>query len=299
MRWQGMLEFIAAAQCESFTSAAKQVGTSVAHISRTINSLEDYYNVQLFVRSTRKVVLTQQGQLLLHHAKKAQAVLEQGEWALKEQQAQLSGQLRITAPVMFGEQFIMPLVHEFMAHYPKISVNMVLTNNTLDLIGEHIDLAIRIGELADSNLTAKRLASRAMIVCASRQYLKEHGVPYALNELSDHNCLLGHSDFWQFVEKNKIRHVKMSKTRLRCNSGWALCDAAIKGLGLVQLPDYYVKEAMAQGKLQEVLLSFAIRKEPIWAVTPAKLYQANATKKLLDYLAENLTAQLNLSLSSD
>ena len=97
MRWQGMVEFVAAAQAASFTQAAKQLGTSVAHISRSVSALEEYYNTQLFIRSTRKVVLTQQGELLLHHAKKAQAVLEQGEWALKEQQAQPSGQLKITA----------------------------------------------------------------------------------------------------------------------------------------------------------------------------------------------------------
>ncbi|MEO2265993.1 LysR substrate-binding domain-containing protein [Pseudoalteromonas pernae] len=293
MRWQGMVEFIAAAQAQSFTAAAKQVGTSVAHISRTINALEEYYNTQLFIRSTRKVVLTQQGELLLHHAKKAQSVLEQGEWALKEQQAQPSGQLRITAPVMFGEHFIMPLVHEFMAMHPKVSVSMVLTNQTLDLIGEHIDLAIRIGEMADSNLTARRLSSRAVIVCASKAYLAEQGVPYALSELSHHQCLLGHSDYWRFYENQRVRHVKIAKTRLRCNSGWALADAALRGLGLVQLPDYYVRSALEQDKLSEVLLPFAIRKEPIWGVTPAKLYQANATKTLLEFLADNLDSQLS------
>ncbi|WP_462158422.1 LysR substrate-binding domain-containing protein [Pseudoalteromonas sp. GB56] len=292
MRWQGMVEFIAAAQAQSFTAAAKQIGTSVAHISRTINALEEYYNTQLFIRSTRKVVLTQQGELLLHHAKKAQSVLEQGEWALKEQQAQPSGQLRITAPVMFGEHFIMPLVHEFMTLHPKVSVSMTLTNQTLDLIGEHIDLAIRIGEMPDSSLTARRLASRAVIVCANQTYLAEHGVPYALSELSHHHCLLGHSDYWRFIENQRVRHVKIGKSRLRCNSGWALADAAMRGLGLVQLPDYYVRTAIEQGKLTEVLLPFTIRKEPIWAVTPAKLYQANATKTLLDYLADNLQGQL-------
>ncbi len=292
MRWQGMVEFIAAAQAQSFTAAAKQIGTSVAHISRTINALEEYYNTQLFIRSTRKVVLTQQGELLLHHAKKAQSVLEQGEWALKEQQAQPSGQLRITAPVMFGEHFIMPLVHEFMTLHPKVSVSMALTNQTLDLIGEHIDLAIRIGEMPDSSLTARRLASRAVIVCANQTYLAEHGVPYALSELSHHHCLLGHSDYWRFIENQRVRHVKIGKSRLRCNSGWALADAAMRGLGLVQLPDYYVRTAIEQGKLTEMLLPFAIRKEPIWAVTPAKLYQANATKTLLDYLADNLQGQL-------
>ncbi|WP_105265253.1 LysR substrate-binding domain-containing protein [Pseudoalteromonas sp. T1lg76] len=200
MRWQGMPEFIAAAQAQSFTSAARQIGTSVAHISRSISALEEYYNTQLFIRSTRKVVLTQQGELLLHHAKKAQSVLEQGEWALQQQQAQPSGQLRITAPVMFGEQFIMPLVHEYMALYPKVSVTMILSNQTMDLIGEHIDLAIRIGELADSNLKARRLASRAVIVCASPEYLNEYGQPYVLSELAHHQCLLGHADTWRFQE---------------------------------------------------------------------------------------------------
>ncbi|WP_233998407.1 LysR substrate-binding domain-containing protein [Pseudoalteromonas sp. T1lg48] len=292
MRWQGMPEFIAAAQAQSFTAAAQQIGTSVAHISRSVSALEEYYNTQLFIRSTRKVVLTQQGELLLHHAKKAQSVLEQGEWALQQQQAQPSGQLKITAPVMFGEQFIMPLVHEYMARYPKVSVTMVLSNQTMDLIGEHIDLAIRIGELADSNLRARRLASRAVVVCASPDYLNEYGQPYALSELAHHQCLLGHSDSWRFQEGARLRHVKIAKTKLRCNSGWALADAAVRGLGLVQLPDYYVQSALHQGLLKEVLHSFAIHKEPISAITPANLYQANATKALMDYLAEHLSDKL-------
>ncbi|TLX51698.1 LysR family transcriptional regulator [Pseudoalteromonas ruthenica] len=292
MRWQGMVEFVAAAQAASFTQAAKQLGTSVAHISRSVSALEEYYNTQLFIRSTRKVVLTQQGELLLHHAKKAQAVLEQGEWALKEQQAQPSGQLKITAPVMFGEQFIMPLVHRFMAKYPKVSVDMILSNQSLDLISEHIDLAIRIGELADSNLTARRIGARAVVVCGAPSYLEQQGEPYALSELNYHHCLVGHSDYWRFAEQQRVRHVKITKTRLRCNSGWALADAAKQGLGLVQLPDYYVRSDLQQGRLHEVLQPFAIRKEPIWAVTPANLYLANATKTLLDYFADHLSETL-------
>ncbi|MBD1583241.1 LysR family transcriptional regulator [Pseudoalteromonas sp. S16_S37] len=284
-RWTGIDEFVAVATLGSFTQAAKQLGTSVAQVSRRVKELEQQLNHQLLTRTTRTLTLTQEGKVFLTHARHLQHAYNDAQLALRQRDQQPSGVLKLTAPVMFGERYIMPLVHDFMRKYPKVSVEMLLSNEQLDIVTMGIDVAIRLGNLKDSSLKARKLSTRNTLVCASPSYIANYGQPYSLNELSAHNCLIGNSRTWRFLDDTRERNISV-RGSLICNSGWALLDAACKGLGLVQLPHYYVQTAIEQQKLVEILPKFRPEPEGVWALYPPRQYLPTSLRLLLDHLAE-------------
>ncbi|MFC3034532.1 LysR substrate-binding domain-containing protein [Pseudoalteromonas fenneropenaei] len=288
LAWQGISEFTAVAETASFTLGAKQLGLSTAQVSRQINTLEARLGCKLFYRTTRQVSLTAEGQLYLRHCRQILDGLAEAEQALNANRAVPHGHLKVTAPVTYGEQFVMPLLHDFMAQYPELSVTMVLSNQTLDLIEGGFDLAVRLGRLASSStLVAKRLASRQQFVCAAPSYLQRFGTPHTLAELRQHQCLIGNHDHWHFQEQGKARAMQVAG-RLRCNSGIALRDAALKGLGIVQLPDYYVADDIAAGQLVTVLDAYQQPEEGIWALFPQNRYLSPKVRMLVDFLAVHL-----------
>jgi len=166
-------------------------------------------------------------------------------------------------------------------------VKMHLTNKTLDLVAEGYDLAIRLGQLEDSSLMARRLGSRTLYVCASPDYLSAHGTPHSLSELEHHNCLLGNLDYWRFQEAGGPRNVRVTGN-IRCDSGRALLDAALKGIGIVQLPDYYVQPALDSKALVPLLTRYQEDDDGIWAVYPHNRHLSPKVRMLLDFLAESL-----------
>ena len=283
--WEGVSEFVAVAEMESFTAAAKRLNTSVANISRQVQALENRLATKLFNRTTRKVSATEAGLVFYHHCRQLLDGLDEAERALTNLQTKPTGSLKITAPLSFGEKFIAPLVNNFASKYPDLSIEMLLSNQQFDLIENGFDLAIRLGVLEDSSLMAKRLSSRKQYVCASPDYLARRGQPHTLSELSRHNCLLGTLDYWRFEEGGKQRNLRV-KGNMRCNSGPALRDAALKGLGLVQLPDYYVDAFIARGELVAVLSQQSHALEGIWAVYPANRHQSTKVRMLIDFLAK-------------
>ncbi|GEK11743.1 transcriptional regulator [Pseudoalteromonas peptidolytica] len=284
-RWVGIDEFVAVASYGSFSAAAIQLNTSVAQVSRRVKMLEQRLNVQLLMRTTRKLALTQEGEVFLSHAKHLQHGLDDATAAIRQRDRQPTGKLKLTAPVMYGESYVMPAVVEFMRLYPKVEVEMHLTNNQVDLLDKGFDLAIRLGKLQDSSLRAKRLTTRSTMVCGANSYLNQRGQPHTLDELLDHNCLIGNSSEWRFVEHGRTRQIKVGGS-LRCNSGWGLVEAAKQGLGLVQLPHYYVKPALDKGELTEVLTNFKPEEEGVWALYPPRQFVATSLRLLLDHLSE-------------
>ncbi|MEO0889101.1 MAG: LysR family transcriptional regulator, partial [Pseudomonadota bacterium] len=234
--WEGVSEFVAVAETNSFTGAANKLKTSVAQISRRVSALEERLAVKLLHRTTRKVSLTEAGQLYYQQCKHLVEGLELAELAVTQMQAEPKGLLKVTAPVTYGEMNLAPLLHQFIEKYPQVNLDLNLTNQKLDLIEQGVDVAIRLGRLQDSSLIAKRLSSRQLYVCASPAYLDRSGEPHTLSELSHHQCLVGTADYWHFKEQKREKSLRVSG-RIKCNSGFALVDAAKRGLGLVQLPD--------------------------------------------------------------
>ncbi|OKL43301.1 LysR substrate-binding domain-containing protein [Pseudovibrio exalbescens] len=284
---EGVSEFAAVAETSSFTVAGKRLGISTAQVSRQVSALEHRLGTKLFYRTTRKVSMTEAGQLYYQQCRRALDELEEAERAVTNLQLTPRGLLRLTAPVTYGEGTIAPILNDYLSRYPDVEAQLHLTNQMVDLVADGYDLAIRLGKLEDSTLMARRLTSRTFYVCASPDYLARHGEPHALSELDQHRCLLGTQDTWRFQEQGRARSVRV-KGRLRCNSGWALVDAALKGMGLIQLPDYYVKDYIEAGELVSLLEPYQEREDGIWGVYPHNRHLSPKVSFFLDHLTAAL-----------
>ncbi|MBY6185676.1 LysR family transcriptional regulator [Marinobacter hydrocarbonoclasticus] len=266
-QWEGISEFVAVAEAGSFTLAGQRLAISTAQVSRQVSALEVRLGTQLFYRTTRRVSLTDQGQQFYEHCRPLLAGLEEAQRMLTDQQEGLRGRFRLTAPVNFGEQILAPILAGFCAQYPEVKAEMVLSNQRLDLIQEGLDLAIRIGDLPDSTMKARRLGTRELALCASPEYLTGMGTPDSVASLAAHRCLVGTSDTWRFQVDGQPVSWKVEGA-FRCNSGVALLEAAQRGLGIAQLPEHYLKAAIADGQLVALLEPFRPDPENIWACYP-------------------------------
>ncbi len=287
MQWEGISEFVYVAENESFTLAAKKMDISTAQVSRQISALEKRLNIKLFYRTTRKVSLTEEGRIFYQHCRGVLDGLEAAELAVTNLQSKPQGKIKLTAPVTYGEQQILPLVNDFMQQHSDIEIAAFLSNQQVSLVEEGYDLAIRIGKLSDSSLMAKKLGSRTNYLCASPDYLSRQGLPHSLSELSQHSCLLGTLDYWHFKEAGREKNIRV-KGRVRYNSGYGLVDAALKGLGIVQLPDYYVQPYIDSGELITLLDNFREPEEGVWALYPQNRHLSPKIRLFVDYLAEHL-----------
>lgn len=285
--WEGVTEFVAVAETESFTAASKRLGISTAQVSRQVSALENRLNTKLFYRTTRKVSLTEEGNVYYQHCRQVLDGLEDAERAISNLRGKPQGLIKLTAPVTYGEKYIMPLVNDFMLQYPEVEVMIDMTNRQVDLVEGSFDLAIRLGRLTSSSMMAKRLTSRTMYVCASPEYLQKFGIPHSLSELRQHNCLIGNYDHWRFQESGKEKSIRVSGT-LNCNSGYGLRDAVIKGIGLAQLPDYYIDKDLESGAIVPILTNYQEPDEGIWALYPHNRHLSPKVRMLVDYLAEQL-----------
>ena len=216
--------------------------------------------------------------------------LEEAEANITRSLKEPTGKVRLTAPTTFGSEIIAPLLNDFLMQFPKVEVDFHLTNRMVDLIDEGYDLAIRLGKLADSTMIAKKLTGRFNYVCLSPRYKTDHGEPKCLSELQQHNCLIGSNDCWRFHVDGKDKAVKVSGT-LRCNNGYGLLDAALKGIGIVQLPDQYVTPYIESGQLLPVLCEYAEPEQGIWVVYPHNKQLSPKIRLLIDHLSEGITAQ--------
>jgi DNA-binding transcriptional LysR family regulator len=237
------------------------------------------------------VVLTEAGQTFLQHCQRLQDAREEALRAVGDLGSEPKGLLRMTCAVAYGERFIVPLVTEFMTRHPQLRVDIELSNRTLDLLHEGLDLAIRLGRLQDSRLVATRLAPRQMYLCAAPAYLQRYGRPHSLSELGRHNCLVGSTEVWSF-QVNGQESSQRVQGNWRCNSGQAVLDAALRGLGLCQLPDYYVLEHLRSGALVSLLDNQQPPDTAVWALYPQQRHLSPKVRQLVDCLKQGL-AQRN------
>jgi len=286
MQWQGISEFVAVAESQSFTQAAINLGLSTAQISRQVSALEKRLNIKLLYRTTRNVSVTQEGQLFYQHCRSVLDGLQAAEHAISNLQSRPQGKIRLSAPVTYGEKVILPIANDFMLEHHDIEVEAILSNRRVDIIEQGFDIAIRIGQLSDSSMMAKTLTKRSNYLCASHQYIAIHGEPSDLADLAQHQCLLGTLEYWRFGSRNeKLLNVT---GRARYNSGFALVDAALKGLGIVKLPDYYVAQHLASGALIELLPHLKAEPEIISAVYPHNRQLSPKIRLFVDYLAQRI-----------
>ena len=289
--WDGIEEFVSVAQHSSFKRAAEALGQSTSHVSRAVMRLEERLKEPLFFRTTRQVTLTDTGRSMLDHF--SQLVRDRDEaFALIGGDTAPQGELRVTCATALGERFVSPIVRRFMQDHPRVNVFLDLSNRQKDLVAEGFDLAIRTGELEDSRLIRTLITSRTWRVCASRDYVSEHGLPRRIDDLVHHACVIGTSDIWHFRTPDGAQDFH-ARGRLRCNSGASVLDAVRAGLGFCQLPDFYVREGIAQGRLIPALDEFQPEPEPIWAVYPHRRHLLPKVYLLVEQLKAEMPRLVN------
>lgn len=287
-QWSGISEFVAVSEHGSFTEAGRALNISVAQVSRNIAELESRLGLKLLYRSTRKVSLTEEGKIYLVHCRHLVESLEQANQVLSSRKETPRGLLKITAPVYYGETQLAPLISEFLSMHPDVELDLHLTNRKLDLIQGGFDLAIRLGQLESSSLIARKLSSRLQHIVAAPHWIEQHGEPVTITDLRANQCLRGSVDYWRLQDANGNPIQFKPQGRVHCNSGPFLREAALQGLGLVQLPDYYVLNDLKAGRLVSVLSAFQAANEGIWAVYPQNRHLSAKVRHLVDFLQQTL-----------
>lgn len=286
-RWDRIEAFTEVVRLGTFSSAARQLKVSTSHVSRLVSQLESQLDTPLLYRTTRQIRLTDAGARYYDHCRHLLEGFREAEASLGELQRAPRGLLSLTSATTFGERFIAPLVNDFQRRYPQLEVYMHFTNRQVELIDEGFDIAIRMGVLKDSTLIARRLCPRREYVVGSREYFEQMPRPHTLAELAQHHCLLGSRNSWLFALDGVRREVRV-QGRWQANSGPALLDATLKGLGIAQLPDYYVDPYLRSGELVSVLDTFQDTGTAVWAVYPRHRHLSPKVRLFIDFLAEHL-----------
>jgi DNA-binding transcriptional LysR family regulator len=271
----------------SLSAAARAEGIAPAMIGRRLDALEARLGVKLLQRTTRKLALTDEGAVFLEDCQRILAELEEAEAAVSERSARATGHLVVSAPAGFGRQHVAPLVPSFLAEHREVSVNLNLSDRVVDVIGEGVDIAIRIASLTDSNLVGVKLADNHRVVVATPGYLKRHGTPQTLDDLARHNCLAissqGSQRGWTFRDHGKIVTVKVSGNMV-CNDGAVLHDWAMAGRGLAWRSMWEVSSEIEAGLLVPVLEQFAAQGNDIYAVFAQRRHLPLRIRVFVDFL---------------
>ncbi|HOY23050.1 MAG TPA: LysR family transcriptional regulator [Cellvibrio sp.] len=283
--WDRVEAFVEVVRGGSFAAAARQLQVSNSHISRMVSQLEQQLGTQLLYRTTRQIRLTDTGALYYDSCRQLFDGFKEAELMLNHHQGQPTGLLKITAATTFGDRYIAPLVNDFTLLYPQIKVSMYFSNRQVELIDEGFDLGIRMGVLKESTLIARRLCDRKEYLVGSPEYFARHPKPENLAALDQHQCLIGSRASW-LLSQNGLRKDVVVRGNWQANSGPGLLDAALKGIGIAQLPDYYVDEHLTSGRLQSVLDEFRYQDTGVWVVYPQQRYLAPKVRFFIDFLVE-------------
>lgn len=275
--------FILVAEHASFAAAARELRLSPAATSRAVASLEDSLGAQLLRRTTRSVRLTDEGAAYLHRARKALADLEDAARLVVGEDAEPQGRLIISAPVVFGRLHVVPIVADLIPRFPRLDIELTLTDRVIRLVDEGVDAAIRIGELPDSALRAVHLGDVRRILVASPAYLAARGAPAAITQLRAHDLIafeqLSQNDEWRLGPG--ALHVVRLRPRLRTNSVDAAIAAAILGCGIARTLDYQVRQPISDGRLVQVLPDLPHAGSPISLVHAADRHPSPSVRALV------------------
>jgi DNA-binding transcriptional LysR family regulator len=274
----------------SFSAAALRLGQTKQLISRRIMALEDRLGVQLLVRTTRKLTLTELGLEYVERARRILVDVDDADQAMTSHVTQPKGTLRITTPLSFGQSHLSDILAGFLSLHPDVKLDLDMTDRPTDLIAERYDLAIRIGTLRDSSLIARRLMAVHLAICGTPAYFARFGTPETLADLKSHNCLeYRHSTgtAWPLTIAGKLEHVPVSG-RYCANNGDVLRDAALAGLGLVQLPTFIIQPEVDQGRLITVLDDHAPPPSGAYIVYPGHRQHSRLVRVFTDYITANL-----------
>ena len=297
-RFHVMTVFVAVAEAESFAGGARRLRMSPPAVTRAIASLEDRLGVKLLTRTTRYVRVTDAGRRYLESARRILAEADDADAAAAGVNATPRGQLAVTAPALFGRMFVMPCIVSYLRRFPDVSVSALLLDRVVNLLEEGIDVGIRIGALPDSTLRAIEVGHVRRVVCASAEYLAQHGVPRVPADLARHSVIsagaVSPADEWRFVVGNRAIGVKVTP-RLTATTNDGALQAALEGFGVTRLLSYQVAPYLATSRLQVVLAEYEPPRLPIHVLHGEGRQASAKVRSFVDLLAARLRSDKALA----
>ncbi len=295
MNPQRLALFSAIVRAGSISKAAATLGMGKSVMSRQLAKLEDDLGARLIQRSTRRLTLTEIGELVFAQALDIDRAVANIEQLTEQHQSEVQGRLRVTCPRPLGQRYLVPLLVEFAQRYPKVEVSLSVDDRMVDLIAEHIDVAIRVAHLEDSTLVARKLSENPRVLVAAPTYLARAGTPQTPDELRHHDCLVYASgarvfDEWSFSRDGITTPLRVP-AKLQINDGMALVAAACAGGGVLVIDRLLVGHELADGTLVQLLPDYQLRAgQPVYAVYPARPWLAFKTATFIAFLQERLFA---------
>ena len=287
--------FVQIAEKGSLTAAAASMDKSLPAVVRILASLEETLQVRLFNRTTRRIVLTEEGKLYLEQCRKILSDIQEAERALGQSQNEPSGTITVTAPVGFGQMYVAPAIIRFLRQYPKTNVKLLLLDRVVDILEEGVDVAVRIAHLADSSLIAKSIAAIQQVTCASSSLLQRVGTPRHPSELSGLPCVcftsISNLKEWDYLDNGKPISVPINSV-LTCNQVMASVNACESGLGFGRFYSYQVDPYIKQGKLTTVLSDYYFSPLPLSLVYPHTRLLSTRVRIMVDWLTEEINRSL-------
>lgn len=284
---------MAVADAGSIVVGGQAMGLTRSAAGKAVKRLEDRLGVRVLNRTTRTLSLTDEGRAFYDRGLQILAAVDEAEASVAGRAGTPRGLLRLTVPDAFGRLVVLPLLKQYLAAWPQIQVEMSFSDRVSDVVEDGFDLAIRIGvTTSDTRLVSRVVARYRAMLCASPSYLAERGEPLNLNDLSDHDCLIFSSraqkQSWRFRDKEGSWVKAQGRSRVRLDSGEALRDAAVAGLGIAFLPEFLVADDLAAGRLRLVLPQLEVEDVKISAIYPTKRFLEPRVRRFIDLLVEEL-----------
>jgi DNA-binding transcriptional LysR family regulator len=289
----GMVVFTKVVQAGSLSAAGRELGVSTAVVSRTLAALEAHLGVRLINRTTRSLHLTDEGASYYETCQRILAEIDEADSAFTSRRVEPQGVLKVAIPASFGHQHIAPLIPRFAERYPKVALALSLSDRSINLIEEGFDLAVRIAELKDSSLAARKLAPNRRVVCASPTYLRQFGEPKTPQDLARHNCLVasweqGFAMTWEYKSPVGKRGSVRVTGRYACDNWEVLREWAVDGLGVALKSTWDVHRQLEDGSLVALLPGYDFGTDvSIYAVYPHRRHLPAKTRVFIDFLAES------------
>jgi len=274
----------------SFTQAAEKTGLSRAQISKSVMQLESFLGTRLLNRTTRKVSLTEIGQIYFDRCEAILQEVLEAEAVASEMTNVPSGNLLLAAPTSFGVLHLQELIPQYLKQYPNVQIRLSLSDRFIDVVAEGFDLVIRIAELADSSLISRHIAPCKRVFCASPDYLKKVGIPQVPQDLAIHQCLVYSNELkpgvWDLHAPEGVESVKISGP-ICSDNGDVLRSAAVAGLGITLLPTFIVGSDLKAGRLQQVLADYCPPEIAIYTVFPSRKFLSAKVRSFIEFLVDH------------
>ncbi|MBK8768126.1 MAG: LysR family transcriptional regulator [Burkholderiaceae bacterium] len=296
-RLDAMFVFAAIADGGSLSAAGRRLNVPLATVSRKLADLEAHLRTRLITRSTRKLELTDAGRDYLDACRQILEQVDEAERAASGAYAKVKGQLVVAAPIVFGRLHVVPVAAAFLDAHPEVDIRLRLGDRNVNLIEEHVDVALRIGALPDSSLVATQVGTVRRVVCASPAYLERFGMPQSLGELAAHRCItfdgLEAASAWAFSDTDGHKHHARVQSRMTVSTADAAIEAAVLGLGLTRVLSYQVADALQDGRLVRVLIDREPPAVPASLIYPGQGRLPMKTRAFIDFAAGRLRERVS------